>query len=118
MYMCIECIHNVHVYMYMCMYLLQETSPPSLSPAITLVRLPQQRVEWFGHACIGRGLSVHGAGKGCHVSQLLQSVPALHCSSEGLCIDEVLHHTLEERERLVDIHLWGGGEGNIMCVCI
>ena len=64
------------------------------------------------------------------MSQLLQSVPALHCSSEGLCVDEVLHHTLEERERLVDIHLWGrGGEYDVcvhmsmcgflsICVCV
>ena len=86
-------------------YLFHDAPPAALCSAITLERLSQERVERFGYPSLGGGLCVHGAGKGSHVSQFVYSGIAGDGLVERICVDEVLHHSLQEGEGLVDAHL-------------
>ena len=84
-------------------HLFHEAPPSAFCPPVTLVCLPEQGVEWLPNTVDGVGIGRED--KCSKVGQLLQRALSLSSFREKISIVNLLHHSLEEGERLIEVHL-------------
>ena len=90
-------------------HLFHEAPPPILGPPIALVGLPEEGIERLPDPVDGVGI---GREDECsEEGDLLQRGLRLRCTREKVSVVDLLHHPLEERERLIEVHLVREREG-------
>ena len=84
-------------------HLFHEAPPPVLRPPVALVGFSEEGVERLPNPVDGVGVGREDERS--EEGDLLQRGLSLRCTREKVSVVDLLHHPLEERERLVEVHL-------------
>ena len=84
-------------------HLFHEAPPAILRPPVALVGFSEEGVEWLPNPVDGVGVGREDERS--EEGDLLQRGLSLRRTREKVSVVDLLHHPLEERERLVEVHL-------------